>query len=92
MSGPGDGLYAAGVFGYDVTGGGTYDLTIRPIQGYDLTITGLPAGAVAPDTPIVLTVNYSKTMEVGKTYLGSIHLGPSAAPSAVTIPVAVTRE
>ena len=89
---PDDGDYLAAVFGYDVQGGGTYDLAIQTIQGFDLAVTGIPAGIVVPQVPIVLTVNYSKTMESGQTYLGAVHLGPSVAPSAMTVPVTVTKE
>jgi hypothetical protein len=88
---PPDGQYVAGVFGYDVTGGGTYDLTIAAAQGNDITVTGLPAGPVAPGVPVVLTLNYAKTMTPGTTYLGALMLGPSVAPGAIVVPIEITR-
>jgi len=88
---PEDGDYLVGVFGWDVTGGGTYDLFIQSVQGNDLTVSGAP-DSVTPGTPVVLTVDYSKTMTAGSTYYGALTLGPSVAPGAVVVPIAITRQ
>ena len=45
---PGDGNYQAWVQGFAVTGTPTFPLTIDAIQGTDMTVSGVPAGASRP--------------------------------------------
>lgn len=88
---PPDGNYQVWVQGWSVSGTPTLQLTIDAIQGTDLTVSGIPAGAVPAGTPVTLTVDFSKTMAVGETYFGELLLGPPAAPTALTVPIQITR-
>lgn len=67
------------------------ELTIDAIQGTDLTVSGAPAGAVPAGTFVTLTLDFSKTMVVGEGYFGELLLGPPAAPTALTVPIQITR-
>ena len=46
----------------------------------------MPAG-----TPVTLHVTYNKAMTAGQTYVGELLLGPAAAPTAMTVPVQISR-
>jgi hypothetical protein len=46
----------------------------------------VPAG-----TPVTLHVAFNKAMTAGQSYLGELLLGPPAAPTAMTVPVQITR-
>jgi hypothetical protein len=65
-------------------------LKIDAIQGNDLTVTGLPSGAVPAGTSVTLDVAYTKAMTAGQ-YFGELLLGPSEAPAALKIPITITR-
>ena len=88
---PPDGDYQIWVQGWSVAGTPTVKLTIDPIQGNDLTVSGVPAGAVAANTPITLTIDFSKSMTAGQTYFGELLLGPPTAPTALKVPIQITR-
>jgi hypothetical protein len=88
---PPDGDYQVWVQGWAVAGNPEFTLTIDPIQGNDLTVTGIPAGPVAAGDPITLTVEFSKTMTVGEDYFGELLLGPPTAPTALKVPITVHR-
>jgi len=89
---PPDGSYMAAVHGWSVSPSPTtFTLTLDIIQGYDLTITGVPDGVIPANTPITLTMSYSKTMVPGETWKGEVLLGPTAAPAALSIPVTIHR-
>lgn len=88
---PADGNYQVWAQGWQVAGTPNVQLGIDIVQGTDMTISGLPVGAVPAGTPVNLTVNFAKTMVVGETYFGEILMGPDVAPSALRIPVAITR-
>ena len=66
-------------------------LTVNAIQGNDLTVTGVPPGAVPAGTPVTLHVTYNKAMTAGQSYFGELLLGPKSAPSAFTVPVQINR-
>ena len=89
---PPDGNYQAWVHGFAVAGSPTFPLTIDPVQGTDLTVTGVPAGPVAAGTPITLHVTFSKTMTSGQDYFGELQLGPTTAPNAMSVPIVVHRQ
>ena len=56
------------------------------------TISGLPSGAVAANTPVTLHVTYNKAdMVPGQAYKGELLLGPTTAPTAISVPVTITR-
>jgi len=64
---------------------------INVIQGHDLTITGAPSGPIAGGTTITLHVEYAKPMTSGQTYEGEVLLGPSTAPTVISVPVLIHR-
>jgi hypothetical protein len=88
---PADGDYQVWAQGWQVAGTPDITLGIDVVQGNDMTISGLPAGAIPAGTEVTLTVNFSKTMVVGETYFGELLLGPTVAPSALRVPIEITR-
>ena len=51
----------------------------------------MPAGAIPANTPVTLTIDFSKSMTVGQTYFGELLLGPPTAPTALKVPIQITR-
>jgi hypothetical protein len=88
---PADGTYEIWVHGFSVTGTPTFPLTIDAIQGTDLHVSGLPSGAVPAGTPVTIHVDYAHDMTAGQDYFGELQLGPSSAPSSLTVPVTIHR-
>jgi len=88
---PPDGDYQVWAQGWSVAGTPNVTVGIDVVQGSDMTITGIPVGTITAGTVVNLTVNFSKLMVVGETYFGELLLGPSVAPSALRVPVAITR-
>jgi hypothetical protein len=89
---PPDGDYQVWVQGWSVTGSPQFTLTIDAIQGNDLTVTGIPDGPVAAGEPVTLTVEFNREMTAGETYFGELQLGPPTAPTALSVPIKITRE
>ncbi|HSL32745.1 MAG TPA: S8 family serine peptidase [Candidatus Limnocylindrales bacterium] len=92
MIAPPDGNYQAWVQGFAVAGTPTFPLTIDAVQGTDLTVSGLPAGALPAGTPVTITVNFSKPMTTGQDYFGELQLGPPTAPNALSVPITIHRQ
>jgi len=92
VSSPADGDYQVWVHGYAVSGTPTFSLTIDAVQGNDLTVTGIPAGAVPADTPVTLHVEYNKAMTAGQDYFGELKLGPPVAPDLLSVPITIHRQ
>ncbi|HEY7379893.1 MAG TPA: S8 family serine peptidase [Gaiella sp.] len=88
---PPDGNYQIWLHGFSITGTPNVQLLVDAVQGNDLTVTGVPAGSVPAGTPVVLTVSFAKTMTAGQSYFGELQLGPATAPSALTVPIKITR-
>jgi len=88
---PPDGNYQIWVHGYSVAGTPSFTLNVNAIQGNDLTVSGLPTGPVPANTPVTLHVTYDKAMTPGQTYNGELLLGPTTAPSALSVPIKITR-
>ena len=89
---PADGDYQVWVQGFAITGTPTTTLTIDAIQGNDLTVSGAPTGDVPAGTPVTLTVDYAKAdMENGASYFGELLLGPPSAPTAIAVPIKITK-
>jgi len=89
---PATGNYQVWVYGFQVSAGDTTagnTVGVDIVQGHDLTVTGVPSGAVPANTPITLHVSYANATGTGDLK-GELQLGPSVAPSAVTIPITVT--
>lgn len=90
MTLPPDGTYWIAVHGWNVPGGSApFDITINAIQGADLTVSGVPSGAVDAGTPISFQVSFSKAVTPPATYYGLLFVGPAVAPTALQIPVTV---
>ena len=77
--------------GFSVSGTPSFTLDVNAIQGNDLTVSGLPTGAVPAGTPVTVHVDYSKAMTPGQSYNGELLLGPTSAPSALSVPITITR-
>ena len=88
---PSDGNYQIWLHGFGITGTPQTQLTIDAIQGNDLTVSGAPSGPLPAGTPVTLHVTYNKTMTAGQDYFGEILLGPTTAPTALTVPVKISR-
>ena len=91
LVGPADGNYQLWAQGWQVSGTEEVTVGIDVVQGTDLTVTGVPAGAISAGTPVTLHIAYSKAMTAGQTYKGEILLGPDVAPTAISIPVTITK-
>jgi len=89
---PADGDYQVWVQGWAVAGTPSFTLTIDAIQGNDMTVTGTTDDPVPAGTPVTLTVEFSKPdMTAGEDYFGELLLGPPSAPSALKVPIKITR-
>jgi hypothetical protein len=88
---PPDGNYQIWVHGFSVSGTPSFTLDVNAIQGNDLTVSGLPTGAVLAGTPVTVHVDYNKAMTPGQSYNGELLLGPTSAPSALSVPITITR-
>jgi hypothetical protein len=90
---PADGVYMAGVQGWEVMPSPTtFTFILDVIQGYDLTLTGLPSEAVPADTPVTMELSFDKPMQPDEIWYGEIMLGPSVAPAALSVPVTIRRQ
>jgi len=88
---PADGAYQIWVHGWSVAGTPTGVLKVDAIQGNDVTVTGVPAGAIPAGQAVTLHVAYSKAMTAGQSYFGELLLGPNEAPAALKIPIKITK-
>lgn len=89
---PADGTYTIAVHGWSVPAGtDTFELTINAVQGYNVTVTNLPASIPAGDSA-TLTVNWDTTGFAPGTYFGLVLMGPSVAPGLLEVPVTITVE
>jgi hypothetical protein len=89
---PADDTYTVQVYGYSVFAGeDDFDISISYPMGNDLTLSGVPAGAISADSSFTLNVDWTKTRstleEREGTYEGLVVMGPVEAPSAVQVPV-----
>ncbi len=65
----------------------TFDLTINIVQGDDITVSGLPEGAITAGFPQTFTIEFSPEGVAPGVYEGLIALGPPEGPAAILIPV-----
>jgi hypothetical protein len=87
---PEDGTYEVWVHGFSVPDNTPFTLTIDVIQGTDLQVT-VPAGPLPAGTPRTVHVTFNvPDLPEGDSF-GELLLGPPSAPTAVTVPVKVTR-
>lgn len=88
---PADGDYQIWVHGWSVPGSpNTFTLVIDAIQGFDITVDGVPEGPVPADTPVELQVCYQKELSPDDSFKGEVLLGPTVAPGVIVVPVNVT--
>jgi hypothetical protein len=91
LSLPEDGNYQVWVQGWAVASPTTAVLTIDALQGNDMTVSA-PSEPIPAGTSVTVTVTYSKAgMVDGQDYFGLLTLGPPSAPSAINIPIKVTK-
>jgi len=87
---PEDGTYTVAVHGWSVpTGSTSFDLTINAVQGYDVTVSDLPASIPAGGSG-TLTVAWDTAGFVPGTYFGLVLMGPVEAPGLFAIPLEIT--
>lgn len=87
---PDDGDYWIIVHGWNVPGGSQpFDILINAIYGNDLTVTNVPTGVVAANTPVTFDVSYAVPQIEGSTWHGLVYVGPADAPLVLTIPVTI---
>jgi hypothetical protein len=91
LTNPAAGNYEVWVYGYqvsasDTTTGNTVGVDV--VQGTDVVVTNPPSGPIAANTPVTLHVTYSGATGSGD-YEGELQLGPTVAPSAVTVPITI---
>lgn len=89
---PQAGTYEVWVYGFQVsdadhTAGNTVGIDI--VQGNDLHVTGVPAGPVPANTPVLLHVTYANAVASPDPYEAELLLGPDVAPTAVTVPITI---
>jgi len=66
---PTDGTYEVWVHGFSVAGTPTFPRTFDAVQGSDLSVSGVPSGAVPAGTPVTLHVEFAKSMTAGQDLL-----------------------
>ena len=86
---PEDGVWMIGVLNWSGPAG-HFNLTKMVVQGYDLSVSGLPTGVIPPNTEVTFTVSYSRTMVGGETYEGLLLFGPPEAPALLEIPISIS--
>ena len=91
LVGPDDGDYQIWLHGFAVAGTPTVKLGIDIVQGTDMTATVSPSGAIPAGTPVTIHVTYNKAGMADGTYKGELLLGPPAAPTALSVPVTITK-
>lgn len=90
---PADDTYTVEVYGYSVFGGeDDFDISVSHPMGDDMSLSGISAGAIPADSGFELDVDWTKARsatlaEREGTYEGLVVLGPTAAPSAIQVPV-----
>jgi len=83
---PGDGDYEIQVYGWSVpAGGANYDISILAAQGAEMSVSGIPTGTIAANTPVTFTVGFTHTPPTGD-WEGLVFIGPASAPTALQVP------
>jgi hypothetical protein len=67
----------------------TFSIDIDTIQGTMLTVSGLPAGSIPAGTTVNFNLNYDLNGFATGTWKGILFVGPTNAPTAVTVPVEI---
>jgi hypothetical protein len=91
LSLPVNGTYRARVNGYAVPApANKYRLTIDVVQGGDVTVSGLPAGAISAGTTVTFTAHLNNLTWVGQRN-GLLYVGPAGSPTAFSVPIVVIK-
>ena len=88
---PAAGNYEIWVYGFQVSASDNATgnaVGVDVVQGNDIVITNPPSGPIAANTPLTLHLTYSGATGSGD-YEGELQLGPTVAPSAVTVPITI---
>jgi hypothetical protein len=101
---PVDGSYQVWAQGWQVSGTPTIQLGIDVIQGLDITVANvaidgvpgftLPTGALPAGSEVSITFDFANLharAAIGETAFGEILMGPTVAPTALRVPVSITR-
>lgn len=88
VSMPDNGVWLVGINNWSGPAG-HFDLTRVVVQGTDLSVSGLPTGAIAAGDNVTFTVSFSRTMVPGETYEGLLLVGPPEAPALHEIPITI---
>ncbi len=88
---PPDGRYWVIAHGWSVPdGSGRFDLTIEAIQGRNIIAQNVPAGPVVAGEPLTFDLTAQVPHRPGTAWSGILFIGPTDAPTALTLPVTVT--
>ena len=91
LQNPEDGDWFVGINNWSGPAG-TFNLDlVVSSRGTGISVTGLPTGAVAANTPVTLTVLYDREMTPGVCYDGVVNVGPPEAPELKEIPLEICR-
>jgi uncharacterized repeat protein (TIGR01451 family) len=91
VSNPEDGYWMVGVNNWSGPAGHFNLDRVVSSRGPGLSISGLPSGEVAAETPVEITIDYDAEMEPGMSYDGMVTLGPPEAPQLKSVPVTINR-
>jgi hypothetical protein len=85
---PAAGDYQLLAHGWSIpTGDSTFDLSVNIVQGDDISVSGLPEGAITPGVRYNFAIEFNPEGVAPGTYEGLITLGPPEGPAAILIPV-----
>jgi hypothetical protein len=101
---PEDGDYQVWAQGWQVSGTPTIQVGIDVIQGLDITISDVlvdgvsvgtvPTGAIPAGSVVTIEFDYANLFlraDPGETAFGEVLMGPLVAPTALRVPVTITR-
>ena len=91
MTLPDDGNYQAWVHGFGISSAEATQLHLDIVQGTDVTVTA-PTGPVTAGTPVTVHGTWAKALTPGQVYHGEVLMGPASAPTAISVPITITRQ
>ena len=91
MTLPDDGNYQAWVHGFGISSPEATQLHLDIVQGTDVTVTA-PTGPVTAGTPVTVHGTWAKALTPGQVYHGEVLMGPASAPTAISVPITITRQ
>ena len=56
-----------------------------------MTVTA-PTGPVTAGTPVTVHGTWAKALTPGQVYHGEVLMGPASAPTAISVPITITRQ